>query len=115
MENLNEPDPLAALATSIRLHRDLAAQARADLITAMPELVAAIRHGSGQSAKVERILWSTWNGELCDLLAGLDGKLAQAVVVLIATRAHLGGDADDLLREIIGQSGTKAPTLTSDC
>ena len=29
-------------------------------------LTAAIQRGSGQSAKVEAILWNLWNGGLCD-------------------------------------------------
>ena len=74
---------------------------------ATPALIAAIRHGSGQSAKVEAVLWSCWNGDFCDALAGLDANLAKAVVAMISARAHLAGDADDLLREIIRKSGSQ--------
>lgn len=106
-------DPIAALTASISRQRDLAANARADLAAATPMLVAAIRHHSGQSGKIESILWSLWNDEhpvsLCDALAGLDTGLAVAVIAMIAARTHLGGDADDLLRSIIDQSGSQPP------
>lgn len=97
------------------LGRNLAAQARADLIAVTPGLIKAIRHQSGQSRKIEAILMSLWNDEhpvnLCDGLAGLDPMLAQAAVAMIAGRAHMGGDADGLLRDIIqaGDSHQKDP------
>jgi hypothetical protein len=113
-----EIDPMAELATSILLGQKLANQARADLVEAMPILIEAIRHGSGQSAKLTRILWSCWNDDhsvnLCDSLAGLDARLVQAAVTMIAARAHLGGDADDLLRAIIDGSGTQPPPKTNN-
>ena len=107
MDTLN---PIAELAAAIAAHRQLATFARASLEAATPALITAIRHGSGQSAKVEAILWSCWNGDLCDALAGLDANLAKAVVAMIAARAHLAGDADDLLRKIIQQSGSQPPS-----
>ena len=36
----------------------LASQARAELDAATPLLIAAIRHGLGQSAKIESVQWS---------------------------------------------------------
>ena len=114
METPATLDPVAELAASIKLGRQLAATAHAELEAATPILIDAIRHGSGQSAKLERILWSCWNDDhavnLCDALAGLDAKLAAAVVSMISARAHCGGDADDLLRKIIAESGTQPPT-----
>ena len=107
MDTLN---PIAELAAAIAAHRQLAGLARTDLEAATPALVAAIRHGSGQSAKVEAILWSCWNGDLCDALASLDANLAKAVVAMIAARAHLAADADDILRKIIQQSGSQPPS-----
>ena len=104
MDTLN---PIAELAAAIAARRQLAAQARTNLEAATPALIATIRHGSDQSAKVEAILWSCWNGELCDGLAGLDANLAEAAVAMVAARAHLAGDADDLLREIIRKSGSQ--------
>jgi hypothetical protein len=103
-------DPIAELTAAIAAHRQVAALARTGLEAAIPALVAAIRHGSGQSAKVEAVLWNLWNGELCESLAGLDPNLAEAVVAMIAARAHLAGDADDLLRKIIRESGSQPPT-----
>jgi len=58
-------------------------------------------------------LWSCWNGDLCDALAGLDANLAAATVAMIAARAHLGGDADCLLRQIIGESCPQQPAVMS--
>ena len=55
-------DPLAELAASIHLHRDLASQAQAAFEAAIPVFIPAIRHQSGQSRKIERILWSVWAG-----------------------------------------------------
>ena len=102
--------PIAELAAAFAAHRQLAALARTDLEAATPTLVAAIRHGSGQSAKVEAILWSCWNGDLCDALAGLDASLAKAVVAMVAARAHLAGDADELLKKIIRETGSQPPS-----
>ena len=104
MDTLN---PIAELAAAIAARRQLAALARTELEAATPALITAIRHGSGQSAKVEAVLWSCWNGDFCDALAGLDANLAKAVVAMISARAHLAGDADDLLREIIRKSGSQ--------
>lgn len=58
MDTPDTADPVAELAAVIRLGRKLAETARADLEAAIPILVDALRHQSGQSAKVARILWS---------------------------------------------------------
>ena len=68
-----------------------------NLEAATSALIATIRHGSGQSARVEAVLWSCWNGNLCDALTGLDANLAKAVVARLAARDHLAGDAADRL------------------
>jgi len=102
-------DPLADLAAAVKLQRKLAADARASLETAIPTLTVAIGHHSGQSIKIERLLWSCWNGDLCHTLAGLDSNLAVAVVAMIAGRAFLAGDADGLLRQIICESVSQPP------
>ena len=110
---MTDPDPIAELAAAIGLGKKLAANSRAELTAATPALITAIRCGSGQSRKVEKILWSCWNDEhpvsLCNELAGLDAPLAQAVVTMVAARAHGAGDADDLLRTIIHESGSQPP------
>jgi hypothetical protein len=105
MEPSANHDALTELAAAIKLQCSLAKQARAELEAATPILVSAIRHHSGQSRKIETILWSVWGGELCNALAGLDTGLAQAVIAMIAARAHLSGDADGMLRKIIDLSG----------
>ena len=106
-------DPIAALAASISRQRELATQARADLIAATPTLIDALRHGSGQSRKIENLLWSCWSDthqvNLCDALAGLDACLAQAVVAMISARTYLGGDADKIIRTIIDKSASLPP------
>jgi hypothetical protein len=107
------PDPIAQLFAVVTLHRTLSVQARGDLKAATPSLVEAIRHQSGQSAKLETILWSAWNGQLSDALAGLDVNLAVAAVAMIAARAFLAGDADCLLHQIIRESGTQPPAVMS--
>ena len=109
MESFADPAVLAELAAAIQLQRALAKQARAELETSIPILVSAIRHHSGQSRKIETILWSVWGGELCDALAGLDTGLAQAVIAMITARAYLGGDADGMLRQIIAETGSQPP------
>lgn len=99
--------------TAARQGRILANSARAKLEEASPLLIQAIQCRSGQSAKVEEILWSVWNGDnparLCDCLCGLDTKIGEAVLALLAARVHLGGDADSLIQKIIDQSGTTCP------
>ena len=92
---------IAELHSAIRLHRQLAAESIVDLEAALPVLKETLAHQSGQSAKVAAILESVWNGELCDHLAGLDTRIAQAVIAMIAARAHLAGDADEILRPLI--------------
>lgn len=66
--------PISDLAASIRLSRKLSERSHANLIEASPILVDAIRHRSGQSRKIQAILWSLWNDEhpvsLCDALRG---------------------------------------------
>ena len=116
---LHEPSPqereeaLQILATSSRQARILANTAKAKLEEASPLLIQAIANRSGQGAKVEELLWSAWNGEnkagLCDCLCGLDTNLADAVLALLAARAHMGGDADPLLQIIISSSGSQPP------
>ena len=107
------PDPIAELKAAITLQRTLAVKARGDLEAAAPCLIKAIRHQSGQSAKLETLLWSLWNGQLSDALAGLDTNLAVAAVAMISARAFLAGDADCLLRQIIRESGTQPPAVMS--
>jgi hypothetical protein len=117
METPDINDPVGELAAAIRFGQQLAATARTDLTAATPILISAIRHQSGQSRKIEAILWSLWNDDhpvnLCETLSGLDAKLAQAAVSMIAARAHLGGDADDLLHKIITDSDNKSPRTES--
>jgi hypothetical protein len=111
--NTPDTDPIREITAAIALGKTFADQARADLETAVPELIAAIQHHSGQSQKIENLLWSCWNDEhqvnLCDSLSGLDARLAKAAIAMIAGRAHLGGDADDMLRKIIDESGSCPP------
>lgn len=113
MTPIQPTDPVAELLAAVALGQQLATKARDELDAATPILIDAIRHGSGQSAKLEQILWSLWNDDhavnLCDTLAGLDAKIAQAAVAMIAARAHLGGDADDQLRKIIDEIGNQPP------
>jgi len=116
-ENVNllemTPDPIAQLFAVVTLERTLSVQARGDLKAAAPSIIKAIRHQSGQSAKLESILWSAWNGRLSDALAGLDVNLAVAAVAMIAARAFLAGDADCMLCQIISESGTQPPGVMS--
>ena len=113
MKTTTNHDPIGELTAAITLGRQLAAQARANLEAATPAIIDAIRYHSGQSDKLERLVWSLWNDEypvsLCSELAGLDARLAQATVAMFAARAHLGGDADDLLRKIITATGSQPP------
>ena len=124
--NLDSPgdDPIAQISKAIRLHRQLADQAKADLKTALPVLTESLSRQSKQSARVAAVLQSCWNGELCDNLAGLDVKVAQAVIAILAARAHLGCEFDaglksavPVLKETVahhsGQSAKVAAILTS--
>ena len=96
-------NPIAEITKAVRLSRQLADQAKADLQAALPVLADTLAHQSGQSAKVAAVLQSVWNGELSDNLASLDSKVAKAVIVMIAARAHCGGDTDSLLRPLLNQ------------
>lgn len=100
---------LAEFFAAQRAARARADQAREQLTAAVPVLVRAIRTGTGQSEKVAAIVWSVWNGDhkvgLCDVLSGLDTDISAAVIALIAARAHMSGNADDLIRRILTESG----------
>ncbi len=101
-------DPaLAELAATLRLSQKLQSQARADFQEAAPILADALAHDSGQSRRVAAVINSLWNGDLCEYLCGLDTEIAQALVAVIAARAHLQGDADQLLRPLIPSKGTE--------
>lgn len=107
--NLDDINPIAEITKAIRLHRQLADQARADFQAALPILTKALSHNSGQSARVAAVLQSLWNGELCDNLCGLDTQIAHALVAAIATRALLAGDADSLLAPLVSQKEEPQP------
>lgn len=98
----------------IQTSRRLAEESAANLEANIPLLVRAIATKSGQGRRMEGLLWSVWNDEhkvnLCDTLCGLDPDLAQAVIALVAARAHMAGDADGLIRRIIEQSGSQPPS-----
>lgn len=102
-------DPITEINTAIRLHRQLAVESLAHLNDALPVLNETLAHHSGQSAKVAAILQSVWNGEMEDNLAGLDTRIAQAVIAMIAARAHLGGDADPLLAPLLNRKEGHQP------
>lgn len=108
--NLTEMNLLLKAATR---SRKLRKEAMADLLEATPMLIKAITTGSGQGQRIERLLWSTWSGQhkvgLCDDLTGLDPHLAQSALAMLAARAHMGGDADPLIKTIIEETGTKPP------
>jgi hypothetical protein len=105
-----ENHDLRAVFATARAARSRADEARHNLDLHLPILLAAIRTPSGQGAKVRAILKSLWNGEpghneigLCDVLAGLNHELAEAVLAAIAARLFLGGDADSLLRPLLDE------------
>ena len=122
--NLDDTNPIAEIIKAVRLHRQLADQAKADLVIALPILTETLSHQSVQSAKVAVVLKSCWNGVLCDNLASLDTKVAKAVIALIAARAHLSSEsvadfhsAAPFLKETVahrsGQSAKVAAILAS--
>lgn len=100
---------LSDLFASARHSRTAAQHSAVALFDASPILIRAIRGRSGQGERVAAIARSVWNGchqvGLCDALAGLDYPVAKAVIALIAARAHMGGDADELIRVILEESG----------
>ena len=101
--NLDDINPIAEITKAVRLSRQLAVESKADLKAALPILADTLGHRSGESAKVAAILQSCWNGELCDNLASLDAKVANAIIAAISARAYLGGDADTLLRPLLNR------------
>lgn len=122
--NLDDINPIAEITKAVRLHRKLADQAKADLKAALPILTETLAHQSGKSAKVAAILQSVWNGELCDNLACLDTKVAEAVIATIAVYAHLSSETEaefqaalpcikETLGHRSGQSFKVAAILTS--
>ena len=113
---MNTPDineALAHIRSRVSLARELEKKAAAKLEKALPLLGKVLEAKSGQSRKVAAIARSVWNDEtavnLCDTLAGLDADVAQGVIALIAARAHMGGNADNLIRPL----ATKAQLYAS--
>lgn len=94
-------DYVAEPSAAIRPQRQFADKAMDDFVAALPILSEALV--SGQSAKVVTLLGSCWSGELCDNLASLDPKVVDAIIAMIAARAHCGRDADLLLRHLISR------------
>ena len=96
-----------AMARAADARRD---EARTALEVCLPILQKAIRTPSGQGEKVRAILKSLWNGEpgmhevgLCDVLAGLDYEIGEAVLAATAARLFLAGDADSQLRPLLDE------------
>lgn len=116
--NDENAEALTALFAAVRRSRQLAGAAKANLEASIATLVRAVQTGSGQGRRIEELLWSCWNGQnktgLCDSLTGLDSAIAEAAIAMLAARAHLGGDADYLLRQIIDQSGSQPPAENAD-
>ena len=104
---------MADIRARIMRARALGKKAAADLETALPLLSKVLEARSGQGRKVAAIVRSTWNDEakvnLCDTLAGLDADVAQGVIALISARAHMAGNADELIRPL----ATKAQLYAS--
>lgn len=98
--NLDD-DPIAEISKVIRSGKKLETLVRGDFQSALAVLKDVLSHQSGQSAKIERLVEGCRNGELCDCLACLVPKIAQASIAMIAARAHCGGDADPLLRPLL--------------
>jgi hypothetical protein len=102
-----------------RAAKQRAERAASDLLEHLPTLSAAVSCESGQGEKTRQVLMSIWNGEpghnevgLCDVLAGLDHELAEAVLAAIAARLFLGGDADAILRPIVEEIQTESESLS---
>jgi len=74
----------------------------AKLELALPVIKKILQNQSAQSAKVENLLRSCLNGELCTNLADLDFEVATAIIVVIAARAHCG-DVESVLRSLLNQ------------
>lgn len=87
-----------------KARKKLGLNACIELESNMDLLTDAIRGGSGQGVRIENIMRSLWNGELCDNLCGLDNKLIFPVLSAIQARASLEGDADNILRRILTKS-----------
>jgi hypothetical protein len=111
-------EALQSFFASVHQSRVRANTAKAKLQEVSPFLIQVIATGSGQGAKVEELLWPTWNGDhkigLCDSLTGLDTKLAEAALAMLTARAFMGVDADPLLKKIITESRTELPKATLD-
>lgn len=82
--------------------RDLAIQARRE---ALPFLVKAMAHKTGQGYKLRSLLYSLWNGKPADLsdVLGLDWNLRVALLVVIAAFGfeEKGGTGESFFYEAI--------------
>ena len=76
-------DSIAEPSAEIRPQRQHADQAMDDFIAALPILSKTLAHSSAQSAKVAILVESCWSGELCNTLAGLDPRVANAIIAMI--------------------------------
>jgi len=100
---------VAAITSAIHADRDRRKASKEGAEEHLPRLLAAMRMNSGQGVRITKIVWSLWNGSnqvgLCDVLCGLDGPLQDALLALIRIRMSLGGDADNVLRYLLTESG----------
>lgn len=108
-----EAENQASLASFFADQKKFLARARVaeqSLQAATQNLITVLSEpGTGQSTKVANIIWSAWNGShtvgLGDALSGLDHHIAESVLALLEARLSLGGDADEMIRYILDQSG----------
>jgi len=107
--NTETSQALADLAGTVRAAKVARETARTDFLAHRDFLASLLSGNSGQSARAAAVIRSLWNGELCDWLAGNDGRVNAALVSAIAYRAHASGDADEDLRAIANLANESAP------
>lgn len=111
-------EALASFFKTVKASEQAAVLHEAELIEHSPVLISVLRGDTGQSEKVRNIIRSCWNGDhqlgLCDVLCGLDHKIGVAVLALLSARVYMGGNADDLIRHILVESG-EYDRLCSEC
>lgn len=110
-------EALASLAAAIAKSNRRRTATRELAIAAIQPLSRAIASGGGQGRRIAAMVWSLWNGVnkvgLCDVLCGLDAELQDALLAIIRDRMARSGDADEVLRVILQDSGAMAAHLNT--
>lgn len=111
---MSDPDPAAFIVQNLKAAEDRRSEARAQLVPALEKITEALTHHwtTGSGRRLRQIVWSIYNASapvvLGDALTNFDSEFGGAVVALIQAKICGVDDIDDLLRNVLEESGEMA-------